>query len=131
MNVHPFYETIELDFDSVTVDAILEKGRRWLLGYGQDRGPTLRWITDKSVAFVPKYDTDVPWSLQNNANAWYCNKGHCLTSEPIDTDDSLRKRLHSALGGSAATATGGLEIQLYLVAPATPGRYLAHCPVQY
>ncbi|PIL28045.1 hypothetical protein GSI_09896 [Ganoderma sinense ZZ0214-1] len=74
----------------------------------------------QSVAFVPKYDTDVPWSLQNNANAWYCNKGHCLTSEPIDTDDSLRKRLRSALGGSAATATGGLEIQLYLVAPATP-----------
>ncbi|PIL34740.1 hypothetical protein GSI_03521 [Ganoderma sinense ZZ0214-1] len=120
MNFHPFYETIELgsgNFDSVT--AILEKGRRWMQaprrGYYDHWGPILRWITDKSTAFVRKDDSDVS-SLREDAKAWYCNKGRCLTSEPVDTDDSLWKRLHR---GSASTATGELEIQLYLVAPAT------------
>ncbi|PIL34742.1 hypothetical protein GSI_03523 [Ganoderma sinense ZZ0214-1] len=120
MNIHPFYETIELgsgDFDSVT--AILEKGRRWMQvprrGYYDHWGPSLRWITDKSTAFVRKDDSDVS-SLREDAKAWYCNKGRCLTSEPVDTDDTLWKRLHR---GSASIATGELEIQLYLVAPAT------------
>ncbi|PIL25510.1 hypothetical protein GSI_12428 [Ganoderma sinense ZZ0214-1] len=121
MNFHPFYETIELgsgDFDSVT--AILEKGRRWMQaprrGYYDHWGPILRWITDKSTAFVRKDDSDVS-SLREDAKAWYCNKGRYLTSEPVDTDDTLWKRLHSGTG--ASTATGELEVQLYLVTPAT------------
>ncbi|PIL29669.1 hypothetical protein GSI_08107 [Ganoderma sinense ZZ0214-1] len=120
MNFHPFYETIELgsgELNSVT--AILEKGRRWMQaprrGYYDHWGPILRWITDKSTAFVRKDDSDVS-SLREDAKAWYCNKGRCLTSEPVDTDDTLWKRLHR---GSASIATGELEIQLYLVAPAT------------
>ncbi|PIL28044.1 hypothetical protein GSI_09895 [Ganoderma sinense ZZ0214-1] len=114
VNAHPFYDKIELrsgDPDSVTVSAILKKAGIWF-GYGYNKSLSLRWITDEDAAFVP--DDDPKWSRRMAAaRAWYFDKGHCLTSEPIDTDDSLRKRLRSA-GRALSSGTSAGEIRLYI-----------------
>ena len=74
-----------------------------------------QYAISQSAAFSSQHDLKSDSLRRTDAIDWYFDKGHCLASEPIETDDSLRQRLHRSIAMAAGDTQPG--VQLYVVAP--------------